>query len=43
MGLMERRSVADIKQKYSDLYMTALLANWKIWPVAQVRICYQYY
>jgi len=37
MGVMERRSVAQIKAKYSDLYWPALSTNWKVWPLAQVR------
>ncbi|KAF9014952.1 hypothetical protein BDQ17DRAFT_1340232 [Cyathus striatus] len=36
MGLMEGRNGAQIKQKYTDLYPTALLANWRVWPAAQL-------
>ncbi|KAJ4476736.1 hypothetical protein J3R30DRAFT_326152 [Lentinula aciculospora] len=35
MGMMERRSMAQIKQKFSDLYTPALLTNWQVWPIAQ--------
>ncbi|KAG1715786.1 hypothetical protein ID866_1362 [Astraeus odoratus] len=36
MGAMERRSIAEIRERYTDLYATALLTNWKVWPVAQL-------
>lgn len=35
MGVLERRSPAQIKEKFSDLYIPALVTNWKVWPVAQ--------
>jgi len=36
MGVMEGRSREQIGEKYRDLYKPALLANWKVWPVAQL-------
>lgn len=38
MGIMERRNFGQIKEKYNDLYKPALLANWKVWPAAQVSL-----
>jgi len=35
MGVMEGGDSKHIKQKYTDLYSTALLTNWKVWPFAQ--------
>jgi hypothetical protein len=34
---MERRDLQHIRVKFEDIYQPALLANWKIWPAAQVR------
>lgn len=36
MGFMEGRSFKQIGQKYNDLYSTALIANWQVWPIAQL-------
>jgi protein Mpv17 len=36
MGMMEGRTRSQIKQKYQDLYGDAIVANWKVWPVAQL-------
>lgn len=36
MGLMEGRSTHDIRQKFNDLFVPALLANWMVWPFAQM-------
>ena len=36
MGIMEARSPRQIRDKFKDLYQTALIANWKVWPAAQV-------
>jgi protein Mpv17 len=36
MGVMEGRDSQHIRTKFSDIYQPALLANWKIWPAAQV-------
>lgn len=33
---MEGRDTAHMKEKFSDMYKPALIANWKIWPLAQV-------
>lgn len=38
MGVMEGRSVPQIKEKYTDLFKPALLTNWQVWPIAQVSI-----
>ena len=37
MGIMERRDLKQIRVRFEDIYQPALLANWKIWPAAQVR------
>lgn len=34
--MMEGRSPRQIGDKFKDLYQTALFANWKVWPAAQV-------
>ncbi|KAF7437061.1 hypothetical protein PC9H_003895 [Pleurotus ostreatus] len=36
MGIMEGRNRRQIQQKYSDIYVPALLTNWKVWPAAQL-------
>jgi len=36
MGIMEGRDNEHIRGKFSDLYNHALLANWKVWPMAQL-------
>ncbi|CAA7264712.1 unnamed protein product [Cyclocybe aegerita] len=36
MGVMEARSPGQIGERFKDLYRTALLANWKVWPLAQL-------
>ena len=33
---MEGRDPRQIRERFRDLYQTALIANWKVWPVAQV-------
>lgn len=38
MGIMEGRDAKHIRQRFSDLYKPAILANWQVWPLAQVRI-----
>ncbi|KAF8203275.1 hypothetical protein BJ912DRAFT_350795 [Pholiota molesta] len=35
IGIMEGRSPSQIRERFVDLYKTALIANWKIWPLAQ--------
>lgn len=37
MGVMEGRDAQHIHTRFQDVYQPALLANWKIWPAAQVR------
>ncbi|SRR6266702_2812118 len=37
MGMMEGRDPEHIRARFNDIYQPALLANWKIWPAAQVR------
>ena len=36
MGLMEGRGPHHIHGKFKDLYGQALIANWRVWPLAQV-------
>ncbi|KIK71283.1 hypothetical protein GYMLUDRAFT_33425 [Collybiopsis luxurians FD-317 M1] len=36
MGVMEGRTMPQIKQKFADLYTPALLTNWQVWPIAQL-------
>jgi len=36
MGVMERRSASQIREKYADMFAPALLTNWKVWPIAQM-------
>ncbi|KAI8995337.1 hypothetical protein BD414DRAFT_409829 [Trametes punicea] len=36
MGIMEGRDAEHIKQRYKDLYKPALMANWQVWPLAQL-------
>jgi len=36
MGSMEGRSNEQIAQKYQDMFLPALLTNWKVWPLAQL-------
>ncbi|WFD34736.1 hypothetical protein MCUN1_001580 [Malassezia cuniculi] len=37
MGLMEgHRSVESLGQKFHDVYVPALLANWQVWPLIQL-------
>lgn len=38
MGVMEGRDNHHIQGKFGDIYGQALLANWKVWPLAQVRL-----
>ncbi|WWC92631.1 uncharacterized protein L201_007590 [Kwoniella dendrophila CBS 6074] len=35
MGVMEGRNWDEIKDKFSAMYMPALIANWKVWPLIQ--------
>ncbi|KZT61081.1 hypothetical protein CALCODRAFT_59154 [Calocera cornea HHB12733] len=36
MGVMEGKNVQQIRQKYKDMYWSALIANWQVWPAAQL-------
>ena len=36
MGVMEGRDAKHIGQRYKDMYKPALIANWQVWPMAQV-------
>ena len=37
MGVMEGRKRDQIADKFHDLYWPALVTNWQVWPLAQVR------
>lgn len=36
MSIMEGRDSAHMKQKFKDLYVPLISANWQVWPLAQV-------
>ncbi|KAF5312596.1 hypothetical protein D9619_003338 [Psilocybe cf. subviscida] len=36
MGMMEARSPSQIADRFRDIYRTALIANWRVWPLAQL-------
>ncbi|KAM5538246.1 hypothetical protein V8D89_008133 [Ganoderma adspersum] len=36
MGLMEGREMKQVQQRFSDMYRPVLLANWRVWPLAQL-------
>ncbi|XP_006454786.1 hypothetical protein AGABI2DRAFT_198367 [Agaricus bisporus var. bisporus H97] len=36
MGVTEGRTSTQITEKFTDLFGTALIANWKVWPIAQL-------
>ncbi|KAG8988934.1 hypothetical protein FRB94_000317 [Tulasnella sp. JGI-2019a] len=36
MGFMEGRSAKSVGIKYQDMFIPAMLANWKVWPAAQL-------
>ncbi|KAI0757232.1 hypothetical protein C8Q80DRAFT_85520 [Daedaleopsis nitida] len=36
MGVMEGRDPKHIAQRYNDIYKPALIANWQVWPLAQL-------
>ena len=36
MGVMEGRTRKQIREKYKDMYADAIIANWKVWPLAQL-------
>ncbi|ORX49829.1 hypothetical protein DM01DRAFT_1337967 [Hesseltinella vesiculosa] len=35
MGYLETKSLKGIKEKFQDAYATALVANYKVWPLVQ--------
>lgn len=35
IGLLEGKSTAEIRQKFSDVFWPALKTNWTVWPVIQ--------
>ncbi|TIB71784.1 hypothetical protein E3Q18_00501 [Wallemia mellicola] len=42
IGILEGKTSRDLKNKYSDLFVPAILANWKVWPLIQLfnfRFC----
>ncbi|KIS69040.1 uncharacterized protein UMAG_03019 [Mycosarcoma maydis] len=36
MGYMERGSIDGVKDKFGEMYIPALLANWQVWPLVQL-------
>ncbi|KZT06761.1 uncharacterized protein LAESUDRAFT_678725 [Laetiporus sulphureus 93-53] len=36
MGIMEGRDRPHIRRKYAQLFYPALIANWQVWPLAQL-------
>jgi protein Mpv17 len=36
MGIMEGHGKEAIKRKYVELFPTAIVSNWKVWPLIQV-------
>lgn len=36
MGTLEGQDLPHIRRKFKDLYSSALMANWQVWPLAQV-------
>ncbi|KAG8754843.1 hypothetical protein FRC14_004607 [Serendipita sp. 396] len=36
MGVMEGRSTPEIREKFSNLFIPAIKANWTVWPLIQV-------
>lgn len=36
MGLMEGQNPQQLQTKYRDVFIPALIANWKVWPALQV-------
>ncbi|KAG8907308.1 hypothetical protein FRB99_004757 [Tulasnella sp. 403] len=35
MGIMEGRTFSQVSQKYRDMFIPAMVANWKVWPAVQ--------
>ena len=43
MAVMEGRDLEHIRGRFKDIYQPVLLANWKVWPAAQVsQLCVSY-
>ncbi|KAJ3560973.1 hypothetical protein NP233_g10489 [Leucocoprinus birnbaumii] len=36
MGVTEGRPASQVVEKFRDIYGTALITNWKVWPIAQL-------
>jgi len=36
MGFMEGRHFQGVFDKYSEMFVPAILANWQVWPIAQL-------
>ncbi|KIO29666.1 hypothetical protein M407DRAFT_242533 [Tulasnella calospora MUT 4182] len=36
MGFMEGKNVTQVTQKYKDMFVPAMIANWKVWPAVQM-------
>ncbi|KAF8326227.1 uncharacterized protein EI90DRAFT_3031214 [Cantharellus anzutake] len=36
MGFMEGRNAAGVQKKFADMYKPAIIANWQVWPLAQL-------
>lgn len=32
---MEGRSLEGVSQKFDEMYLSALMANWQVWPLVQ--------
>ena len=42
MAVMEGRDLEHIRARFADIYQPVMLANWKVWPAAQVsQLAYQ--
>ncbi|KAG8843306.1 hypothetical protein FRB96_004196 [Tulasnella sp. 330] len=36
MGFMEGKGARDVGMKYQEMFIPAMIANWKVWPAAQL-------
>lgn len=36
MGTLEGQDLPHIKRKFKDMYSSTLMANWQVWPLAQI-------
>ena len=43
MGIMEGHDAKHIRGKFKDLYGQAIIANWQVWPLAQVCMLPEYF